>query len=140
MSTLNTTLIQSPNIVISQNPTPTQTAMVPKNKMASSYRPRHKTNCKYNFINNWKPDSITINYTKLHSTPKQLENIIPTPPIFPPTTKATLIKYQKPYKKQPKIFNLYIYYFITSNTSNIHQKPHTITTYTPIDNSYPHYI
>jgi hypothetical protein len=109
----------------------------PKNKMASAYRPRHKTNYKHNFPHDWKTKSTTSNYTKLHFIPKQIKNIIPTPPITHPTTKHTLNKLQKSNKKKPKILNPYKYHFTTPNTSSTHQKPHTITTSTPIINSYP---
>jgi hypothetical protein len=105
--------------------------------MASAYRPRHKTNYKHNFPHYWKTKSTTSNYTKLHFIPKQIKNIIPTPPITHPTTKHTLNKLQKSNKKKPKILNPYKYHFTTPNTSSTHQKPHTITTSTPIINSYP---
>jgi hypothetical protein len=62
--------------------------------MASAYRPRHQTKCKYN--------STTNNYIKLHFMPKQLKHIIPTPPTTTHTTKSTPNKYQKSNKKKPK--------------------------------------
>ena len=104
--------------------------------MASAYRPRHKTKYKHNFTNNWKPNSKTKNYTKLHPIPKQLQNIIPTTPITP-HTKTILTRCQKPNKKKLKILYPYRYYFITSHTSSINQKSHTITTHTPREDPYP---
>jgi len=56
-----------------------------KNKMASAYRPRHKTKNKNrtNFTQYWETNPTTSKHIKLQLIPKQLKNIIPTPPITP---------------------------------------------------------
>jgi len=72
--------------------------------MASAYRPCHKNKYKYNFTHYWEINLTTSKYTKIHFIPKQLINIIPTPPITP-TTKSTTNKCQKPNTNKPKVLN-----------------------------------
>ena len=88
----------------------------PKNATASAYQPRHKSNNTYQFINNWKPNSITshkyINKIKSHFSPKQIENIIPAIPNLFTTTKFKITIYLKTNMKNPKTVHSHGYYFI----------------------------
>ena len=85
-------------------------------KTASAPRPRHKIKNKYQFTNNWKPNTITNHTpkdnTNTHFSTKQQANITPALPNLFTTTKFILIKYLKTNKQNPKILQLHGYYFI----------------------------
>jgi hypothetical protein len=93
---------------------------ITNNKTASASRPRHKTKNKYQFTNNWTPNTITnhipIDNTNTHFSTKQLANIIPALPNLFTTTKFILNKYQKINKRKPTILQLHGYYFIKKLT------------------------
>ena len=85
-----------------------------------AYRPRHKINTKYQFTNNWSPNTITThiheNNNNAHFSIKQIANTIPALPNLFTTTKFTLTKYQKLNKRKPKVRQLHGYYFINRLT------------------------
>ena len=86
------------------------------NKTASTSRPRHKNENKYQFISNWLPNTITNHKPKentcTHFSPKQSTNATPALPNLFTTTKFKITKYLKINMHKQKILQLHEYYFI----------------------------